>query len=241
MTAERIFHSRYCILRENSNHIYLYDNGAISKITYIPYHYDTNIPGTISVFYRSGEKHIWNTKYVGAYTDQFGIAVSNDGNYIFLQTWDNGLFCYNAKTGEKVWRTKSKRGITNVFVLDDSVLCQQHDRALQLLDIKTGEAIAERRVTSWGFTAIDNRYIICQIKARQWDLIEAGTLNTIHSFSCKEFTDGHEDYCVNRIERGDNGTIRVYGFKNVFDESVKPNRILQNLEFSASINCDELI
>ncbi len=240
MIKDRVFHSKYCILAGENSRSYLYDDGAISSIAFEPFHYDSNTLGDIDVFYRSGEHHRWNTKHVGSYTDQFGIAVSNDGERIFLQTWENGLFCFDARTGAQIWRTKSKRGVTNTFVLDDTILCQQHDWALQLLNIKTGEVVTEKRVTSWGFTAIDHRYIVCQVKARKWELIEAASLKTILSYSSKEFTDGHEDYCVNRIERGENGTLRVFGFKNVYDESENPPKILPNLEFSATINCCEL-
>ena len=42
---------------------------------------------------------------------QFGIAVTADGKMVFAQTWENGLFCFDAKTGEQIWRTKSRRGI----------------------------------------------------------------------------------------------------------------------------------
>ena len=241
MRAEKVFHGKYCILKGENNRSFIYDHGPIATITFKPFLFDTNMLGTINVFYRNGEHHSWNTKYVDAYTSQFGIAVNNDGKMVFLQTWENGLFCFDARTGDQIWRTKSKRGVTNIFVLDDTVLCQQHDRALQLLDIHTGEVLVEKRVKSWGFTAIDHHHIVCQIKVRQWDLIEASSLQTIESFSSKVFTEGHEDYCVNKIERGEDGTIRVSGFKNVWDESERPAKMLPNLEFNTTISCDALI
>lgn len=240
MNTVKTFHSKYCILHDENSRAFLYDRGPVSKITFEPFCSDTNTLVIVNVFLRSGEHHAWNTKYVDAYTSQFGIAVSNDGKYVFLQTWENGLFCFDARTGNKIWRTKSKRGITDTFVLDDAILCQQHDRALQLLDVNTGAVITERRVSSWGFTAIDHKHIICRTRAKQWDLIEAASLKTIRSFSDKEFTDGHEDYCVNRIELGDNGTIWVFGFKSAWDGSGKPDES-PNAEFTAVISCDELI
>ena len=129
-------------------------------------------PVTVTVAYRSGEQYCWETKYLEVgYVRQFGVAVTADGNSVFAQTWENGLYCLDARTGDKRWRTKSRRGVTNVFVGKDYILCQQHNRALQLLDIQTGEVLSERRVTLWGFTSLNLRYIACEARVARWEFI----------------------------------------------------------------------
>lgn len=174
----------------------------------------------------------WKSKWLSSYLVQFGISVSFDGNYVFVQTWENGLLCLDSHTGKVIWRTKSKRGITNIFVNENTILCHQHERTLQLLDIHTGEVLLEKRpATAWGFTALDHKHIICQVTARRWELTDAQTLETKESFSNKDFTGGHTDYCVNKIVRAEDGKIRVSGFQNVWDDTVKPAVRLPNLEF----------
>ena len=151
---------------------------------------------------------------------------------VFIQTWENGLLSVNAKTGEKIWKTKSRRGVTCVYVNDITLAIHQHDYAMQLLDIATGEVIKEKRpASSWGFTSLDNRHLICQVAARKWEIIEAETLDTKESFTHKEFTGNHTDFCINHIHLNDNGIICVRGFQNVWDNLTVPPKMLPNIKF----------
>ena len=210
--------------------IYVYSAGEI-EFTKIIIAKD-DVPHTVVVKYRSGETYSWQNKYISSYIDQFGIAVSFDGNMLFIQTWENGLLCVKPKTGEQIWRTKSRRGITNIFVNDTTLAVHQHDYAMQLLDIKTGDVIKEKRpATSWGFTSLDSRHLVCQVTARKWEIIEAETLDAKESFTHKEFTGNHTDFCINHIHLNDNGFIYVRGFQNIWDNSTLPPKMLPNLEF----------
>ena len=85
----------------------------------------------------------------------------------------------NSKSGEIVWRTKSKRGITNIFVNDETLCCMQREKALQLIDIRTGDVLKEKKATDWGFTALDHNRIECQISARKRKIIDPETLESI--------------------------------------------------------------
>lgn len=224
----RVFHKPYCLYNDGQS--IAYDRGAIRYISL-----DFPIGSSnaeIQVKYASGEVFSWKTKWLSSYTLQFGIAVSLDGKHVFAQTWENGLFCLNAHTGETVWRTKSRRGITSIFVNEDTVLCCQREHALQLRNIRTGEVISEKRpATAWGFTALDHQHIICQVTAKRWEILDAQTLETKESFSHKLFTGGHEDYAIHSIDLAPHGEIKVCGFKNVWDTSVKPAVMLPNLQF----------
>ncbi len=209
---------------------YQYSDG---KIEYIQMVFENNSPETgILVKYRTGEICRWKSKHLGVYTDQFGIAVSYDGQKIFAQTWENGLFCLDAKSGKTIWHTESRRGITNIFVNDDTIAAQQHGHALQLIDIDTGKVIKEKRPsTARSFTSLNDKYIICRVTARKWGIIESETLNTKESFTHKEFTDNHIDFSINHIVLCENGIIHIKGFKNVFDKTTTPAKILPNVEF----------
>ena len=148
------------------------------------------------------------------------------------------MFCLDAHTGEKLWRTKSKRGITNIFVNESTLLIHQRERALQLIDIHTGEILKEKRpATAWGFTAIDHKHIVCQVTAKRWEIIDAVAVETKMGFSRRDFTGGHENYCINYIKM-DGQKLVVRGFQNVWDNTVKPAKMLQNLEFEHRIPVD---
>lgn len=220
-----VYHHQYCLI---SNHrVTIFDGTAIEKICI------NDEITALSVHYRNGEIAHWPCKWLSSYIFQFGIAVSKDGSYVFIQTWESGLFCLSSQTGEVIWRTESKRGITNIFVNDTNVLAHQHDRALQLLDIHTGKVLKEKRpATAWGFTSLDHGHIICQVTARRWEIINAQTLEVAETFTHKDFTNGHTDYCIRDIALTDDGRIQVSGFKNIWDTSVSPAIQLPNLEFT---------
>lgn len=186
-------HKNYSIYKAEHEWLNCYSEGVIESLHMVPGQLDLKTykfsPSKITVQYRTGEVYQWETLYIDAYNmEQFGIAVTPDGNMIFAQTWTNGMFCLNAQTGERIWKTKSRRGITNIFVGDNTVTAQLHNYAMHLIDIKTGEVLKEKRpCTAWGFETLDNRYIACQVTARKWEILEAETLEVIKTFTDKEF------------------------------------------------------
>lgn len=226
----RNYHKNYIITNMDDEHWWF--QYSAGEIAFVKLFFEKNSEdATVIVEYRTGESYAWQSKYID-YTCQFGVAVSADGEKVFAQTWDNGLFCFDAKTGARIWRTKSRRGITSLFVNDHTIVAHQHERALQLIDMNTGEVLKEKRpATAWGFTALNHQYFICQVTARKWELIEAETLETVESFTHKEFTDNHMDYVINHISLCEDGKIHVKGFKNVWDNSDKTPKMLPNIEF----------
>lgn len=224
-------------LQQSSDGSYHYSDGSIESVSlrWVASPIKESYP-EVKVTFRNGEMYNWNTipKCVSKYLWQFGISVSYDGRFIFCQTWEQGLYALDAKKGDVIWKTKSRRGITNIFINADSVLCCQHEKALQLLDINNGEVIKELRTTAWGFKDIDNEHIVCRIRKDQWCLIESDTLDILETFSDCEFTDGHPDYVIQTINIID-GKLHVCGFKNVWDHSTKPATMLPNLTFENTI------
>jgi hypothetical protein len=221
-----VYHQQYRL--SHHDHTTTFDSCPIHCI-----HLD-KLDKEITVHFTSGETAQWQCKWAEpGYLSQFGIAASADGRYVFIQTWENGLFCFCSRTGQILWRTESKRGITNIYANQDTLLCHQHERSLQLLDIHTGKVLQEKRpATAWGFTALDHRYILCQVTAKRWEIINAQTLETVEAFTHKDFTGDHADYCIRDIALSEDGTIEVHGFKNVWDTSVFPAVRLPNLEIT---------
>lgn len=232
--GQPVFHKNYCLF--NNHNVTAMDTGAVRLISI---DYDCILgKAEVTVLFTEGGCSRWSTKWLTSYNYQFGVAVSFDGKYLFAQTWENGLLCLDTRTGERIWKTKSKRGITNLFVNDNTILCHQRERSLQLLDLHTGEILKEKRpATAWGFTQINNSCIVCQVTARRWEIINPETLETKVVFSHREFTGGHEDYCVNDIKLNGN-ILTVRGFKNVWDNSSVPAKMPPNLEFEHHLAID---
>lgn len=226
----REYHKNYIITNMDDEHWWFqYSAGRIASVKLL--FEEKCKDATVIVEYRTGESYIWQSKYID-YTCQFGVAVSADGEKVFAQTWENGLFCFDARTGARIWRTKSRRGITSLFVNDNTIVAHQHEHALQLIDMNTGEVLKEKRpATAWGFKALNHQYFICQVTARKWEIIEAETLETVESFTHKEFTDNHMDYVIKHISIYEDGKILVKGFKNVWDHSERIPKMLPSIEF----------
>lgn len=224
-----VYHGQYCLY--NNNRTIAYSDGAIRCIT-LGFEEDLSYC-KVTVYYADYEIYHWNTKWISGYNYQFGIPVSFDGRYVFVQTWEYGLLCLDARTGEKIWRTKSRRGITNVLVNQDTLLCHQREKALQLIDIHTGELIQEKKpATAWGFTPLNHKYIICQVRANRWEIIDAQTLETKKAFTHKDFTSGKVNFCIDQVRIVDDERIEVHGFQNRWDNSTTPPTLLPNDEFS---------
>lgn len=228
------FHKNYRLF--NNHNVTAFDAGAVRLISI---DFDCELEeSTVTVLFSDGSSSQWTTKWLTPYIVQFGVAVSFDGKYLLAQTWESGLLCLDSRTGERVWKTKSKRGITNLFVNDNTILCHQRERALQLIDLHTGEVLKEKRpATAWGFTSIDHNHIVCQVTAKRWEVIDAETLETKATFSHRDFTGRHEDYIVNHI-RLDGSILTARGFKNIMDDSSSSPKLLPNLEFEQHLNIE---
>ena len=244
--GERCYHGVGCLY--NNHHVIAYDYGVISLVSWEDS--DTVLErigktilyaARVTVCFRNGEQFSWECKWIDGYITRFGIAVSQDGNYLFVQTWEMGLLCLDPRTGKTIWRSKSKRGITHVFVNEDTILVHQRERALQLLDIHTGKVLLEKRpATAWGFTSIDHRHIVCAVTARRWEIIDGKTLEVKAAFTHKEFTADHGEYTVYPIFLEGN-TLVIRGFCNQWDNSVHPPKALPNLTFENRIDLSRIL
>lgn len=222
-----VYHSQYVLTADER--VYKYSSGEIESIS-LELRYSEETPSelaskSIAVHFRNSLVYKWDFPFNIAYIGQFGVSVSHDGKYIFVQSWESGLCCLNSQSGEKLWRTKSKRGITSVFVNKKTLLCCQHERAIQLLDISSGAVIKELRTTAYDFTAIDAKRIVCHIYANKWCIIDADSLDILQSFSQEEFTGQRGACCVNSLVLLENTVLRVSGFREKWDYSSKPTAL----------------
>jgi len=74
------------------------------------------------------------------YTTQYGISVSGKHACIFVSSWEDGMGCFSAITGEELWRLKGTR-YTKVFVYPEYVVVVKFTTALIKLDISNGKEI----------------------------------------------------------------------------------------------------
>ncbi len=66
-----------------------------------------------------------------AYNHQYGIPISIDGKLIFIGNWEKGLFCYDVRTGNLVWKQKPSK-IRNIIVTSDALIVEVCDKGILL-------------------------------------------------------------------------------------------------------------
>lgn len=124
-----------CIIRDNYLEI-VYDCGSVEKATV------DQCTGIITFIMRDGKVIYTNvTDYVlpeTAYLKQFGICITSDGKYFFIQSWEKGLFCFELETGSLHWHCKRKKAY-NLAVGKHGIICRFFDQYIAKLDIATGE------------------------------------------------------------------------------------------------------
>lgn len=75
------------------------------------------------------------------YQSQFGIGLTDDGKFFFLQSWNSGLFCFERETGALVWHCKRKNPF-ELVVRDRTVVCRFLDQCVDAFDIETGDIVS---------------------------------------------------------------------------------------------------
>jgi outer membrane protein assembly factor BamB len=119
----------------------------------------------------------------------YGVSVSQDGHYVFAQQDMRGLYCLDAKTGNVVWKTRSKAEISHILVLQQHLCCAKSRDEIQLIDINTGEVIkAHKTPFDNRFEVLNDNYILNHTRGKLWEILSSQTLEVVQSFSDKEFT-----------------------------------------------------
>lgn len=75
-----------------------------------------------------------------AYNSQFGLTLTDDGSYIFVQSWEKGLFCFDTKTGKLFWTNKQKRA-GETATHGTTILCHFRGQGIWKLDLHTGAVL----------------------------------------------------------------------------------------------------
>ena len=71
---------------------------------------------SIKVNFRDGSFTKLNLEVLTPYQEQFGILLSADEKCVFIQDWDEGVFCYNIQNKSLIWRNKKKIEISLLII-----------------------------------------------------------------------------------------------------------------------------
>ena len=117
----------------------LYNCGMIQKVIL------KRFSGTIRFYLHNGDMFSCDiSSYLLpdiVYLHSFGISITEDGKYFFVQSWEKGLFCFELPSGTLIWRSKLKKAY-ELVVRESTAICRFMDQCVEAIDIPTGEVVA---------------------------------------------------------------------------------------------------
>ena len=171
-----------------------YEKGRIQKVDVQSKDYEKNIVSVqISL---DDTQYSWESEkiYLVGYM-MYGIPVSKDGRFLFAQQDMRGLYCLDAKTGDIVWKTKSRAEVEHVLVRSQHLCCSKSRNEIQLIDIETGEVLKSYK------TPFDNRFevltddlILNHTHSKSWELISSQTLEVVQRIPEEELRKFFENF-----------------------------------------------
>lgn len=122
-----------------------------------------------------------------AYIGQYGITVTKDGKYLFLQVWDEGLYCYETETGKQVWKSPIKK-VKKVFSCGNVIIAQREDIGIDILSLSNGEKI--KRISCIPFNIsyflvwqLNECYFIYGPKHGEYSVVRFSDLKEVYKFN----------------------------------------------------------
>jgi hypothetical protein len=170
MQIERLLHGSFVQLFSESEHTSvkkIFVDGETSSITIF------NKDGTKnSVIHRDGDDD------VGVYQRQYGLSLSLDGQVLYVQSWERGLYAYDVRNGKRLWRAKLTR-VLRVAVLENSLVCMISGNGLRRLNPATGDIIEKHLCGEAKVFFLPNKQAFYGPYRRLWKLIALDNFSTL--------------------------------------------------------------
>lgn len=101
------------------------------------------------------------------YVAQYGIPLSEDGKFMAIGSWENGVSVYSTETCNLLWRCRTAR-IRQVFIYRSCVIAVKHGTGLLQFDLETGRKLREVRSTTVeaAYLLRDGMALVCSIKGK---------------------------------------------------------------------------
>lgn len=104
--------------------------------------------GYLTVCNHEGEKVAeFQTVASVAYNAQYGTPASKDGQFVFIGTWERGLFCYSIKDQRLIWKQGPGR-VRHIILVDDNLIVEMAGRGIYRRNINTGELLEVLKMPS---------------------------------------------------------------------------------------------
>lgn len=101
------------------------------------------------------------------YLSQYGLPISEDGELLFISSWEDGLTALRTEDGTVVWHHPGGK-MTRVFVFLQFVVAVRNGKAIMKFDLATGQVLEEIKSTTIerAFYLRDDYLLVDTVKGR---------------------------------------------------------------------------
>lgn len=146
-----------------------------------------------------------------AYINQFGLSLTEDGRYFFIQDWQQGLLCFECRTGNLKWQKKNKA--MELVVMEAVVICHFSQQGVEAIDIQSGSTLYR---TPLGYNTIfrpinDKLYLIGPKRKKY--LVLNDLLNVVTKIDVESVNpQAYDVFIINQVEYAED-SILIQGFE----------------------------
>lgn len=220
-----------------------YNCGIVSNVRFDEH------DGNILFFFRDNkfvECNISQTVEINVpYNSQFGISITNNGQFFFIQSWEKGLFCFDVRTSKLIWHINQKRAY-DLAVRDKSVICRCYNQFLSLIDIESGKVTLKYPLRYDSvFCPISDDYFLVGPKRNKYIILD-GELNEVVKIPVTQLNPhSHENFIIHKVDFTTEGiSMEGVEYSNIMLSNARKtksiNRLIAESKFTRYVSIPEL-
>ncbi len=172
----------------------------------------------------SSIRHIIPKWFEPLYMRQYGVNISDDGEFFFLHDWyaRGGLSCFEVDTGKLRWCVNIKHA-QQAFVEGDHILCDFSDYGIVKILIKTGEIITRYPLkTNSVFIRLNKECFMVAMKQGYYRIVNS-LLEEVYRVPKKELNSKRSySFILESADLEDN-KLTIVGSERVPVDNMKPS------------------
>ena len=136
---------------------------------------------------------VWDESTVmDVYTQVYGVAISPDGNLLFVPSWEKGVTCLSAEDGRILWQFRKKHA-RQVYCYDHYLVCYFEGEALRRISYAGEELQRVPFSTGDDCWMLSDGMLLIGPKRGKYHLLHSADLSVLNGFPQEVVTGTEED------------------------------------------------
>lgn len=200
------------------------------KVCSIKGEYERN---SIKVNFYDGSSIELDLDVLTPYQEQYGILLSIDEKYVFVQDWDAGVFCYSIHDKSLIWKNKKKK-CEYLMANDDALFAFIRRKGIVKFNLVTGEIIEEYKLPAEFFCQIDNDFFFIGPIKKKWFVMSVRDMTVLYEIPDRRVNPQNcISFIVNTAYIQDKKLI-ISGFEQTEEEMFRTEE-MRNYEYTIDL------